>query len=64
MKTSLSKLTLPKPRMEKTGVVYAAIHCECGGTYIGETGQTLKLECQSIKEPETHIMPFPSMLTT
>ena len=37
LKTSLSKLTLPTPRMEKTGVVYA-IHCECGGTYIGETG--------------------------
>ena len=40
--TLKTSLTLPKPRMEKTGVVYA-IHCEYGGTYLGETGRTLKI---------------------
>ena len=28
--------------MEETGVVYAIL-CECGGTYIEETGQILKI---------------------
>ena len=42
LETSLTKLTLPTPPIEKTEVVYA-IHCECGRTYIGETGRTLKI---------------------
>ena len=38
----------PTPPFEKTGVIYAA-HCECGGTYIGETGRTFKIRMSEHK---------------
>ena len=36
------------PPYKKTGVIYA-LHCECGGTYIGETGKTFKIRMSEHK---------------
>ena len=36
------------PPFEKTVVIYA-IHCECGGTYIGETGRTFMIRMSEHK---------------
>ena len=44
----LTQVKTPIPPFEKTGVIYA-IHCECGGTYIGETGRTFKIRMSEHK---------------
>ena len=44
----LTQVKTPIPPLEKTGVIYA-IHCECGGTYIGETGRTFKIRMREHK---------------
>ena len=38
----------PIPLFEKTRDIYA-VHCECGGTYIGETGRTFKIRISEHK---------------
>ena len=45
---ALTKVKTPTPPFEKTGVIYA-VHCECGGTYIGETGRTFKIRMSKHK---------------
>ena len=45
---ALTKVKTPTPPFEKTGVIYA-VHCECGGTYIGETGRTFKIRMSEHK---------------
>ena len=44
----LTQVKTPIPPFEKTGVIYA-IHCECGGTYIGETGRAFKIRMSEHK---------------
>ena len=41
---ALTKVKTPTPPFEKmgSGAIYA-VYCECGGTYIGETGRTFKI---------------------
>ena len=45
---ALAKVKTPIPPFEKTGVIYT-VHCECGGTYIGETGRTFKIRMSEHK---------------
>jgi len=44
----LTQVKTPIPPFEKTGVIYA-VYCECGGTYIGETGRTFKIRMSEHK---------------